>query len=58
MALKIRMVDATTPNEYRTRVSILDRDVRDQYEAIGFEAGRSSCPCRRSGIGSGFGHQA
>ena len=57
LALKIRLTDATTPDEFEARVEILDRDVREQWEAIGFEQGKAACPCHRQ-TGSMFGHMA
>ncbi len=45
LALKIRMTAATTPAEYEARAEVLEREVRDQWEAVGFEAGKASCPC-------------
>lgn len=56
LALKVRMTDATTPDEFEARVEILDAQVRADWEAIGYEEGRDSC--RRDQAGSAFGHMA
>jgi hypothetical protein len=55
LALKIRMVDATTPAEYRARIEVLDAGIREQYEAIGFENGRASCQGEPAGAAWGHG---
>jgi hypothetical protein len=57
LALKIRMTDAATPAEFEARKDTLDADARAQWEAIGYEEGRASCPCHDH-AGSAFGHSA
>jgi hypothetical protein len=57
LAQRIRFVSATTPAEYEARAELIDRESRDQWEAIGFDAGRSTCPCRQR-RGFEFGHSA
>jgi hypothetical protein len=47
LALQIRLTAATTPAELEARVDELDAAQRETWEAIGFEQGRSSCPCQR-----------
>jgi hypothetical protein len=42
LALRIRLVDAVTPAEYADRSEALDRDVRQQWQTIGYEEGRSA----------------
>jgi hypothetical protein len=42
LALRIRLVDAVTPAEYADRSEALDRDVRQQWQDVGFEEGRSA----------------
>jgi hypothetical protein len=42
LALKVRMVDATTPEDAMARIEILEQDVRQQWEAIGFENGKAA----------------
>jgi hypothetical protein len=57
LALRVRLTDASTPAEFAARVEVLDRDIREQWEAIGFEQGKASCPCH-DGAGSAWGHMA
>jgi hypothetical protein len=57
LAQRIRYVSATTPQEYEARSDQIDREARDQWEAIGFENGRASCVCRQC-RGFEFGHSA
>lgn len=46
LALKIRMTQATTPDEYEGRIEVLDGDIRERWEARGYEEGRrSGCHC-------------
>jgi|GEM_PF-5514567 len=45
LATKIRMTQAKTPDEYDARIEILDAGIREQWEAIGYEAGRHA-ECR------------
>ncbi|AGA26481.1 hypothetical protein [Singulisphaera acidiphila] len=46
LALKIRMTAATTPDDYEARIEILDADVRQRWQAIGYEEGRhAGCRC-------------
>jgi hypothetical protein len=49
LALKIRMTDATTPEEYEGRIEVLDDGIREQWENRGYEAGlqaaRNQCRC-------------
>jgi hypothetical protein len=49
LALKIRMTDATTPEEFDAREGVLDDEVRQQRETIGYEAGLAAGreECRR-----------
>jgi hypothetical protein len=39
LAMQIRMTKATNPADFAARVEMLEADVRQQWEAIGFEAG-------------------
>jgi hypothetical protein len=57
LALRVRLVDAATPSEYEARADVLDRESRSQWEAIGFEQGKASCPCHDA-VPSAFGHHA
>lgn len=45
LALKVRMTDATTPQEYEGRIEVLDAEIRRRWEAIGFEAGKAASDC-------------
>jgi hypothetical protein len=46
LALKITMTQATTPEEYDARIDALEADVREQWEARGYEQGRqAACHC-------------
>jgi hypothetical protein len=58
LALKIRLTDARSPAEYEARIEVLDADVRQQWEAIGYENGRSSILASLEPTGGGFGHHA
>jgi hypothetical protein len=58
LALKIRMTDATTPADFEARVEILDRDVRDQWEAIGYQEGLEAGRREARPAGFTFGHMA
>jgi hypothetical protein len=42
LLVKFRLTDATTPSEYAARVEIIEADVRQQWEAIGFENGKAA----------------
>jgi hypothetical protein len=42
LATKIRMTQATTPDEYEGRIEVLDAGIREQWEARGYEEGRRS----------------
>jgi hypothetical protein len=42
LAVKIRMTQATTPDEYEGRIEVLDAGIREQWEARGYEQGRRS----------------
>jgi hypothetical protein len=52
LALKIRMTDATTPEEYEGRIEVLDDGIREQWEDHGYEAGlqaaRNECRCGKA----------
>lgn len=61
LALKVRMTDATTPADFAARKDILDREARDQWESVGFENGKASCPCHdydHAATAGGYGHSA
>lgn len=49
LAVRIRMTDATTPEEYEARIDVYEDDIRGQWEARGYEAGleaaRGQCRC-------------
>lgn len=46
LALKIRLTQATTPDEYEARIEVLDDGIREQWEARGYEEGRRAvCRC-------------
>lgn len=46
LAAKIRMTQAKTADVYEARIEILEADVRERQEAIGFEHGRDAgCRC-------------
>ena len=46
LALKVRMTQATTPDEYEGRIEVLDADIRERWEARGYEEGRrAGCRC-------------
>jgi hypothetical protein len=49
LALKIRLTDATTPEEFDAREGVLDDEVREQHESIGYQAGLAAGreECRR-----------
>jgi hypothetical protein len=42
LAMRIRLTDSVTPAEYAERSEALDRDVRQQWQDIGYEEGRSA----------------
>jgi hypothetical protein len=48
LAYRVRAVGATCPQEYEARIEVLDRDIRDEWECIGYAeglaAGRAECP--------------
>ena len=51
LALKIRMTRATTPDEYEGRIQVLDADIREKWEARGYEEGRRvGCRCGENPI--------
>lgn len=56
LALKVRLTDASTPDEFEARKDALDAEIREQYEAIGWEQGRREC--QGEPAGSAFGHMA
>ena len=41
----IRWTHSTTPDEHESRKAAWDDEIREKWEARGFEAGRQSCPC-------------
>lgn len=45
LASKIRMTNATTPDQYEGRIEVFDADIRERLEARGYEAGRTACQC-------------
>ena len=42
LAMKVRFTRATTPDEYRSRIEVLDADIREQHQAIGYEDGKAA----------------
>jgi hypothetical protein len=49
LAVRIRMTDATTPEEYDARIEVYEDDIRAQWESRGYDAGlevaRGRCRC-------------
>jgi hypothetical protein len=47
LAAKIQVTGATTPEEYRDRIGVLEDEAREQHETVGYEnglsAGRAEC---------------
>jgi hypothetical protein len=41
LALKIRLTDASTPEEFDAREGVLDDEAREQWESVGFENGQA-----------------
>jgi hypothetical protein len=50
LALKTRLTDANTPEEFDAPEGVLDDEVREQRESIGYEAGLAAGreECRRN----------
>jgi hypothetical protein len=49
LALKIRLTDASTPEEFDAREGVLDDEAREQHESVGYQAGLDAGreECRR-----------
>jgi hypothetical protein len=47
LALKIRLCDASTPEDYADRAEVLDAEARQQWEDIGFEQGKAAARAER-----------
>jgi hypothetical protein len=47
LAQLVRWTQATTPDEYEARKEIWDAEIREQWEAIGYEEGKRHCQCGR-----------
>jgi hypothetical protein len=46
LAQMVRWTQATTPAEHEARMAVWDNEIREQWEARGYEAGRSAgCHC-------------
>lgn len=46
LAQMVRWTQATTPAEHEARMAVWDAEIREQWEARGYEAGRSAgCHC-------------
>ncbi len=51
LALKIRLTRAASPDEYDGRIAVLDADIRERWEARGYEEGRrSGCRCGENAV--------
>lgn len=57
LAQRIRFVSAVTPSDFEAREDTIEADARRQWEQVGFQAGRDTCPCRHR-AGCAFGHDA
>jgi hypothetical protein len=49
LAIKIWLTNASTPEEFDAREAVLDDEVREQHESIGYQAGLAAGreECRR-----------
>jgi hypothetical protein len=49
LAAKVQATDATTPDEYRARIGVLEDEAREQHETVGYQAGLDAGreECRR-----------
>lgn len=52
LAEKIRLIDATTPQEYEAQIEVYEDDIRGRWEARGYDAGleasRNTCRCGKA----------
>jgi hypothetical protein len=55
LAMKIRMTGATTPAEFDARVEVVNRDLRETWEAVGYDRAMSDSG---EAPGPAFGHMA
>lgn len=48
LASMVRWTKAATPEEHEARIEVYDEELRQRWEAVGFEKGRRSCLCSQS----------
>jgi hypothetical protein len=62
LAAKVQATGATTPDEYRDRIAVMEDEARQQHEEVGYQEGlaaaRAECERRHGGNRGMFGHPA